>query len=59
MKDNVLDKIKELTQRAKERGSRNAIEVHLASGNDTALSQAIKTKEQADEFMQRLKALKA
>ena len=57
MKENVLDKIKALTQKAKEHGTKSTINVHLASGNATALNQAIKTKEDADEFMKLLKAL--
>ena len=57
MKDSVLDKIKELTEKAKEKGSKHPVEVRLASGAIDSLSKAIKTKEQAEEFMRNLKAL--
>lgn len=55
MKDQVLDKIKALSLKAKEQG-RNDVNMNVASGT-TALSEAIKTPEQADEFMKLLKAL--
>ncbi|HEY9004604.1 hypothetical protein [Ohtaekwangia sp.] len=57
MKDRVLDKIKALTEKARENGNRNSMHVHLASGNTDSLSKVIKTKEQAEEFMRNLKAL--
>lgn len=57
MKDSVLDKIKTITEKAKEKGNENAMKVHLASGAIDSLSLVIKTKEQADEFMRNLKAL--
>lgn len=57
MKDSVLDKIKEITEKAKGKGNGNAMQIHLASGNIDSLSKAIKTKEQADEFMRQLKSL--
>ncbi len=57
MKNSVLDKINALTEKAKEKGNENAMKVHLASGAIDSLSKAIKTKEQADEFMRNLKAL--
>lgn len=56
MKDNVLNKIKELSIRAKEKSAED-VKVNLASEGGTDLSEAIKTKEQADLFMKRLKAL--
>lgn len=55
MKDGVLNKIKELTEKAK--GLQNDVHFHLTSGGIDSLNKAIKTKEQADEFMRNLKAL--
>jgi hypothetical protein len=56
VKDNVLDKIKELSIKAKEKHTEE-VPVNLASEGITALNEAIKTKDQADLFMKRLKAL--
>jgi hypothetical protein len=55
MNEKVLDKIKEIREKAK--GKEVSVNVRLASGGIDSLSQVIKTKEQADEFMKRLKAL--
>lgn len=55
MKDQVLDKIKALSLQAKEQG-RTDVNINVSSGT-TALNEAIKTPEQADEFMKMLKAL--
>ena len=56
MKDDVLNKIKELNLKAQENGNRD-VHIHLSSSNGTALSEAIKTQEQADLFMKMLKSL--
>ena len=55
MKDQILDKIKALSLKAKEQG-RSDVNINVSSGT-TALNEAIKTPEQADEFMKMLKAL--
>ena len=55
MKKEVLDKINALNLKAKRTG-RKDVKVKVASG-ETALSRIIKTKEQGDLFMKRLKAL--
>ena len=58
MKETIDDKIKQLWQQAKKTGkSSDSIKVTLTSGNETALSRVIKTKEQADLFMKILKSL--
>lgn len=57
MKEIIQQKIQELTEQAKKAGIKH-IEVTLVSGEEeTFLSRVIKTKEQADEFMRKLKAL--
>lgn len=57
MEDSVLNKIKAIAEKAKQKGNDNAVKVYLASGNIDSLSKVIKTKEQAEEFMRQLKAL--
>jgi hypothetical protein len=56
MKETVAHKIKQLSLEAKQKGDAK-VKATLASGNTTALSKAIKTKEQADLFMKMLKSL--
>ena len=56
MKEDVLNKIKTLSTQARVIGHKD-IKLNLSSKGTTALSQTIKTKEQAELFMKRLKAL--
>jgi hypothetical protein len=50
----VLNKIREITEKAK--GKSNAVNVRLKSGGVDSLSEVIKTKERAEEFMRNLRA---
>ena len=56
MKETLTYKIKQLSNKAKESAKKN-IKVSLSSGDTTSLNKAIKTKEEAENFMKMLKAL--
>jgi hypothetical protein len=56
MKQDVLNKINALGIRAKVMGRKDA-KLNLSSSHSTVLNQTIKTQEQADLFMKRLRAL--
>lgn len=55
--DKLLEKIAEMRARATTGSNSKSKKVHLRTDESTALDKAIKTKDDADLFMKRLKAL--
>lgn len=56
MDEKVAQKIRELQEQAK-KAPYEKVDVRLTSGGESSLAKVLNTKEKADEFMRRLKAL--
>ncbi|GEP94202.1 hypothetical protein [Chitinophaga cymbidii] len=56
MDEKIAQKVRELQEQAR-KAPHKKIEVRLTSGGGSSLAKVLNTKEKADEFMRRLKAL--